>query len=64
VFEKIYVGPETQIIGSDGYRQLLVGVHFTTIKTERHEWSAAAGFARDTEHRSAPYLRVGVMTRL
>ena len=64
VFEKIYAGPETQVIASDGYRQLRFGVHFTTMKAERHEWSAGTGFARDSDHRSGLYLRVGVMTRL
>ena len=43
----VYVGPELQYFGSDGYRHLRLGAHVTTMKTDDIEWSAAAGWARD-----------------
>jgi hypothetical protein len=33
------------------------------MKTGNYEWSAAAGWARDSDRRPSPYLRLGVMTR-
>lgn len=58
-----YAGPETQYFGSDGYRQIRFGAHITSMKTAETEWSAAAGWAIDSEQRSSPYLRLGVMMR-
>lgn len=59
----IYVGPEIQYFGSDGYRHLRLGAHITTMKTADLEWSAAAGWARDSDGRSSPYLRLNVLKR-
>jgi cellulose biosynthesis protein BcsS len=59
----IYVGPEFQYFGSDGYRQLRLGAHLTTVKTADIEWSAAAGWARDSAGRSSPYLRLNLLKR-
>ncbi len=50
----IYVGPELQYFGSDGYQQLRLGAHLTTLKTADIEWSAAAGWARDWLAARAP----------
>ena len=58
-----YVGPEAQTFACTGYSQLRLGVHLTGLKTEQWEWSAAAGWAEDSEHRSSPYLRLGILTR-
>jgi hypothetical protein len=59
----IYVGPEAQYFGSDGYRHSRLGIHITSMKTEDTEWSAAAGWARDSAGRSSPYVRLGILTR-
>jgi hypothetical protein len=59
-----YVGPETQYFGSDGYRHWRLGVHITSLKTEATEWSASVGFARDSDGRASPYVRLNLSTRL
>ena len=59
----VYVGPEIQYFGSDGYRHSRLGAHVTSMKTEDTEWSAAAGWARDSTGRSSPYVRLGILTR-
>ena len=62
--EGFYVGPETQYFGSDGYRQWRFGAHITSLKAETSEWSAAVGFARDSDGRASPYVRLNLSTRL
>jgi Cellulose biosynthesis protein BcsS len=68
VFEEtlggLYVGPETQYFRSDGYRQWRLGAHITSMKTEDVEWSAATGWAMDSQGRASPYLRLNVLKRL
>ncbi len=63
VFDAFYVGPETQFFGSDGYRHLRLGAHVTGFKTGNYEWSAAGGWAGDSDRRSSPYVRLGVLMR-
>jgi hypothetical protein len=67
VFEEmlggIYLGPEIQYFGSDGYKHLRLGAHITSMKAEDTEWSAALGWAMDSSQRSSPYLRLSIMTR-
>ena len=63
-FGQFYVGPETQVYGGDGYRQFRVGAHITSLKTGTDEWSAAVGWAIDTDQRQSPYVRIGLMRRL
>jgi Cellulose biosynthesis protein BcsS len=63
-FDQFYAGPETQVYGGDGYRQFRVGVHITSLKTGTREWSAAAGWAVDTDKRDSPYVRLGFLQRL
>jgi len=67
VFEEmvggLYVGPEIQYFGSDGYRHTRLGMHITSMKTEDTEWSAAAGWARDSAGRSSPYVRLSILKR-
>jgi hypothetical protein len=58
-----YVGPEIQYFASDGYRHLRLGAHVTGMKTDNYEWSAAGGWASDSDGRTSPYLRLGFMTR-
>ena len=59
----IYIGPEVQYFGSDGYRHGRLGMHITSMKTEDTEWSAAAGWARDSAGRSSSYVRLSILTR-
>ncbi|HYC18894.1 MAG TPA: cellulose biosynthesis protein BcsS [Pseudolabrys sp.] len=60
----VYVGPEMQYFGSVGYRQFRLGAHFTSMKTDDVEWSAAAGWADDSRGRVSPYLRLDILKRL
>jgi len=62
--KEFYAGPETQVYGGDGYAQWRLGVHVTSFKTGEAEWSAAGGWAIDSDNRSSPYLRLGFMQRL
>jgi Cellulose biosynthesis protein BcsS len=63
VFDAFYAGPETQVYGGSGYRQVRFGAHITSMKTGTTEWSASGGFAIASDGRSSPYLRLGVMSR-
>lgn len=58
-----YLGPEAQALACDGYRQFRIGLQLTALKTGRWEWSAAAGMTNDSDRRTGPYLRLGVLTR-
>jgi hypothetical protein len=58
-----YVGPEVQYFASDGYRHLRLGAHITGMKMGNYEWSAAGGWAGDSDGHASPYLRLGFMTR-
>ena len=58
-----YLGPEAQTFACDGYSQWRFGAHLTGLKTGQWEWSAAAGWSDDSDRRTGPYLRVGVLTR-
>jgi Cellulose biosynthesis protein BcsS len=60
----VYLGPEAQYFGSDGYRHRRFGLHITSMKTEDTEWSAAAGLARDSDGRSSVYVRLGLAQKL
>lgn len=58
-----YVGPEAQYFGADGYRHMRLGIHITELKTDNYEWSAAVGYARDSDGIASPYLRFGFSVR-
>jgi hypothetical protein len=64
ILDQFYSGPETQVYSADGYSQRRFGVHVTSMKTGDAEWSAAGGWAVDTNNRSSPYLRLGFMQRV
>jgi hypothetical protein len=64
LFDIVYAGPETQVYGADGYAQFRFGGHITSLKTEAAEWSAAAGWAFDSDNRSGPYVRIGMMWKV
>jgi hypothetical protein len=59
----LYIGPEIQYFGSDGYRHARLGAHVTSMKAEDTEWSAALGWATDSDGRSSPYVRLSILTR-
>ena len=61
---QFYVGPEVQVYGGDGYRQLRGGIHITSLKTGQREWSAALGWAFETAKQQSPYVRFGFVQRL
>jgi hypothetical protein len=58
-----YLGPEGQAFACEGFSQLRFGAHLTGLKSGLWEWSAAAGWADDSDGRTGPYLRLGVLTR-
>jgi Cellulose biosynthesis protein BcsS len=58
-----YLGPEAQTFDCQGYRQLRVGLHLTALKTGPVEWSAAIGWSDDSDGRSSPYVRLGIIVR-
>jgi hypothetical protein len=63
LFDMFYAGPETQVYGGDGYAQVRFGAHLTSLKTGVTEWSAAGGWAIDSDERDSIYLRLGLMQR-
>jgi len=65
VFDLFYAGPESQVYGGDGYAQLRFGLHVTSFRTDNiTEWSAAIGWAVDSDERSSPYVRLGLMQKV
>lgn len=63
VFDAMFVGPEAAMLWCANFQQLEVGAHLTGLHAGPAEWSAAGGFARDTDRRSGPYFRIGVSTK-
>lgn len=58
-----YVGPELQALGDGDYRQIRLGAHMTALRLGTLEWSAGAGVTTDSDSRTGPYLRFGVLSR-
>jgi hypothetical protein len=44
-------------------RTIRIGGHITAFKNEDREWSGAIGYARDSDHRSGLYVRIGMLIR-
>ena len=64
LLDRLYVGPEAQVLGSSAtYRQLRLGLHATGLKLGAFEWSAGGGWVEDSDHRSGAYGHLGVLTR-
>jgi Cellulose biosynthesis protein BcsS len=59
----IWLGPEALALGDPAYRQYRAGLHATAWRTAQFEWSAGAGWVLDSDRRSGPYVRLGVLTR-
>jgi hypothetical protein len=62
-FDWVYLGPEAQATGSTDYRQLRLGLHATSFAIGPYEFSAGAGYVRDSDQRTGLYGRFGVLTR-
>lgn len=61
---RYYVGPEASAFAfDDNYRQFRLGLHITSYRTGWAEWSAGFGWATDSDDRSSPYGRIGVIGR-
>ena len=60
--ESFFVGPETQAIWCVDYQQLRFGAHVTGFRIDALEWSAAGGWAMESDHRAGPYFRLGFNT--
>jgi len=63
LFEPVFIGPETQQFWCGDFEEVQFGVHFTGLHMSGFEWSAGSGWAITSDHRSGPYLRIGVNTR-
>jgi hypothetical protein len=61
--EPFFVGPEAQAIWCADYQQLRLGAHVTGFRIDGLEWSAAGGWAVESDGRAGPYLRLGVNAR-
>jgi hypothetical protein len=61
--EPVFFGPETQEIWSGDFQEVQFGAHLTGLHTAALEWSAGSGWSITTDHRSGPYLRLGVSAR-
>jgi hypothetical protein len=61
--EPFFVGPEAQAFWCVDYQQLRLGAHVTGLRIDALEWSAAAGWAVESDRRAGAYLRVGFNTR-
>lgn len=62
--EQFYFGPEIALFGTDRYRQFRVGGHFTAMKTGNMEWTAAGGWALDSDRQSSPYVRLNMSQKM
>ena len=64
VFERFYFGPEISGFSFDNsYRQIRIGAHVTALKNGPYEWSAGAGWSRDSDEREGFYERLGLLMR-
>jgi hypothetical protein len=62
--DSFYAGPEIGgFADGESYQQFRVGLHITGLKTHDLEWSAALGWAFDSDERDSPYGRLGICIR-
>jgi hypothetical protein len=59
VFDAMFVGPESAALWCGDFQQFQFGAHITAFHLNALEWSAASGWAMDSDRRSGPYLRLG-----
>ena len=64
MFDAFYIGPEIAGFSSDdSYQQFRAGLHITGLKWRLLEWSAALGWATDSDDRDGLYGRIGLLVR-
>lgn len=64
IADAFYLGPEVGGFASrDTYRQFRAGLHVTGLRFAWVEWSAAAGWAIDSDDRDGFYARLGLHVR-
>lgn len=63
LFKQVWFGPELAVMGDSSYQQFRAGAHLTALRTGRMEWSLGFGYALDSDDRSGPYVRLGLLTR-
>jgi hypothetical protein len=64
IFDMFYFGPEVQAFAADdNYKQVRAGLHVTGLRTGELEWSAALGWAIDSDDRSSLYGKLGMFIR-
>ena len=63
-FDAVFIGPEAAQLWCGNYEEVQFGAHVTSLRIDALQWSAAGGWAITSDHRSGPYLRVGVNARL
>jgi len=64
VADAFYLGPEVGGFASrDTYSQIRAGLHITGFRFAWVEWSAAAGWALDSDDRDSFYARIGLHVR-
>jgi Cellulose biosynthesis protein BcsS len=64
-FQLWYQSPSSMFAAdAEGYRHLRLGSHINSMKAENTEWSAAAGWAQDSQGRASPFLRLNMLKRL
>src|SRR5579862_1040081 len=59
LFDRMFVGPETEEIWCGNFEEYQFGAHVTALRTGVVEWSAGSGWAFTTDHRNGPYFRLG-----
>ena len=62
-YDSFFIGPEAQAFWCVDYQQWRLGVHVTGFRVDGFEWSAATGWAVESDGRTGPYLRLGVNMR-
>jgi hypothetical protein len=63
LFDLIWSGPELSAFTDEFSTQTRVGLHLTGLRWQDLEWSAAAGYLRDSYQRNGAYGRVSVLVR-
>lgn len=60
LFDKVYLGPETQLFGADNYQQWRIGLHLTGLTLFKFELQGAVGYAADDDDHHGLYVHLGV----
>lgn len=63
MFDAFWLGPEMSGSSDEFSRQTRIGLHLTGFEVAAMEWSAAAGYVRDSYGRSGIYSRLGASLR-